>query len=339
MLRNPATNSIPAAIRSRELRHADRVFQETRQINKQKKAFNWFEVGPFDVGGRTRALAIDIDNFSRLLAGGVSGGLWESLDRGASWNQIDLDAGNLSVTYIAQDPRPGSTNEWYYASGEFSGNSASDASRIAPYYGSGIYKSTDSGNTWFLLPAGQAGDEVNFDSPFDFANRIAISPTTGSLFISSNAVGIFRSNNGGETFGAIPAGQRFPDPVLGGINDHFWSDVAVNQNGVVLATLSSVGSDDNTDFDPGVYVSNDDGINWTDITPTSFPSNHGRSVVAFAPSNPDIAYVFTTSLGVVNEREDVRLHKIDVNNGSSVNLTAKPGPIERGRQYRYTGRL
>ena len=284
-------------------------------------AFDWFEVGPSDVGGRTRALAFDITNPDRLLAGGVSGGLWESTDGGASWSAIDQNGGNLSVTYLAQDPRPSNTNVWYYASGEFSGNSASDAGRLAPYYGSGVYKSVDNGNTWSLLPAARPNNINRFDSPFDFVSRIAISPTTGTVFLAANALGIYRSDDGGTSFGPNLDGFSFPGPVLGGVNAHDWSDVAVNSNGTVLATISSVGFDNETPTQPGVYLSNDDGITWSNVTPSSFPNIHDRSIIAFAPSNPDIAYIYTTTNRDINGREDIRMHQINVSSRTSTDLS------------------
>ncbi len=317
MLRNPETNQIPSNVRAKELEHAALIYQETRYLSK-KRAFSWIQAGPFDVGGRTRALAIDLQNSNRILAGGVSGGLWESTDRGSSWRPIELNAGNLSVTYIAQDPRPGEQNIWYYSSGEFIGNSASDPSRIAPYFGSGIYKSTDGGDSWSLLPAATPRDLNDFDSPFDFVNRIAVSPTTGTLFVASNAVGIYRSDDGGQSFGSSN-GQAFPDPVLGGVNEHFWADVAVNENGIVLATLSETASQGNNN--PGVFLSTNDGQTWQNVTPASFPGDHGRSVIAFAPSNPDVAYIFTTTQLRRNGREDVRLHRINVATRESINLS------------------
>ncbi len=321
MLKNPATHAIPHAIRNRELAHADQISHNKGLATRKKKTFNWFEAGPFDVGGRTRALAIDRQNNNRLVAGGVSGGLWESVDRGATWRAIEPAAENLSVTYIEQDPRPGESNIWYYASGEFVGNSASDPARDAPYFGGGLYKSTDGGNTWYILPAGHAGDEITFDSPFDFVNRIAINPVTGSLFIAANAAGIYRSGNEGESFGTVPAGHQFPGPVLGGINDHYWSDIAINDEGVALAALSSTGSNSQTDYSPGIYRSTDDGLNWTDITPNSFPRNHGRSIVAFAPSNQEVAYIFTTTLNTVNDQEDVKLYRFNVASGNATDLS------------------
>ncbi len=336
MLRDPATMAVPKNIRAKELSHAAQIEADASFFSKSNspdngKAFNWFAAGPFDVGGRTRALAIDIENSNRLLAGAVSGGIWESLDQGGTWHPVEMEDGNLSITYLAQDPRPGNTSTWYASSGEFLGNSASDASRAATYFGSGIYKSTDGGKSWFIARGGQAGDEISFDSPFDFVNRLIVSPTTGSVFIAANAVGIYRSTNGGETFGPVPAGQRFPDPVLGGLNEHFWSDIAVNDAGDLIATLSASRLANQTVNPPGVYLSRDDGDSWTNITPNSFPSNHGRSVVAFAPSNQDVAYVFTATQSISGNREDVRLHKLDLATGTATDLSNNiPGLSEAG---------
>ena len=141
------------------------------------------------------------------------------------------------------------------------------------------------------------------------------------MFVASNALGIYRSDDGGNDFGPDLEGSSFPGPVLGGVNEHDWSDVAVNENGVVLAVISSEGSNPPSNS-PGVYVSNDDGSTWINITPNSFPNNHDRSIVAFAPSNQDLAYIFTTTLAQRNGREDVRLHRINISNGASTDLSS-----------------
>ncbi|MEZ4700026.1 MAG: T9SS type A sorting domain-containing protein [Rhodothermales bacterium] len=316
-LRDPATNSIPRNVRASEVEHVRRIAEAGRKTGHLASLLTWFGIGPADVGGRTRALAIDLSNPRRMLAGGVSGGLWESLDAGATWTSLEVDAATMSVTDLVQDPRPGFRSRWYYASGEFAGNSASDPDRQAPYFGSGLYRSLDNGRTWQQAPGATDRDITRFDSPFDFVNRVAVSPITGTLFVSSNATGIYRSADGGVSFGQNEPNSTVPAPVLGGVNQHSWSDVAVNADGTVLATLSSTGFDASNNDPPGVYVSRNDGVSWTNITPATFPRTHGRSVIAFAPSNPDIAYIFTTTLAEPNDREDVRLHRLNVRTGAS----------------------
>ena len=50
------------------------------------KAFGWVHRGPYNVGGRTRALSVDVLDENIILAGGASGGMFRSIDGGNSWN-------------------------------------------------------------------------------------------------------------------------------------------------------------------------------------------------------------------------------------------------------------
>lgn len=45
----------------------------------------WTELGPNNVGGRTRALLIHPTNPSVMYAAGVSGGVWKTTNGGALW--------------------------------------------------------------------------------------------------------------------------------------------------------------------------------------------------------------------------------------------------------------
>ena len=60
------------------------VQKAREQVNLHKamrssaSVLEWEEMGPDNVGGRTRAVLIDKDNPSRIYAGSVSGGLWIS---------------------------------------------------------------------------------------------------------------------------------------------------------------------------------------------------------------------------------------------------------------------
>jgi len=309
LLRDPATNQIPPNIRERELAFARILSQKNKALGLQAFTPNyaWNEVGPIDVGGRTRALAVDVMDRNIIIAGGVSGGIWKSMDGGSNWELKSTPSQNLSVTSVAQDPRMGFTNTWYYATGEYNGNTARDRGFRAPFYGSGLYKSIDNGETWQMLHS--ANNPTSEDSRYDYVSRIVISSTTGSIFFASNVEGIFRSNDGGASFSRK----------LGGWGDHTYTDVAVTSNGVLIATLSQSGWSETPANSPGVYNSFDDGLTWTDITPSTFPTSHERSVIAVAPSNPNTVYILTntgenvqspTGESDTNTREDVRFHKI-----------------------------
>ena len=64
MLRDPATGKIPEAIREKELAFARELNEKASLLDKPAAIENisWKEAGPYDVGGRTRALAVDVKN-------------------------------------------------------------------------------------------------------------------------------------------------------------------------------------------------------------------------------------------------------------------------------------
>jgi hypothetical protein len=314
---DPATGAIPPGIRNRELEYARTLPKRAPALSKSSNAslFNWASAGPNNRAGRTRGLIVDVNDPNNILAGGVSSGVWKSTDGGASWVLKTTPGVSFAVTTIAQDPRAGQTNTWYFAGGEFrGGTTSSDRGFWAPYMGAGIFKSTDNGETWQLLPSTRDSDPTSFNSAFDYVHRLAISPTTGTVFVANNASGIYRSADGGASFPLV----------LGGVAQHAWGEVTVGSNGVVIAILSqqTQGATQQTN-PPGVYKSTDDGLKWMRITPATFPSTHHRSLLAVAPSNPDIVYALTfTGQTLGDGREDMRFHKINLATGAAEDRSA-----------------
>ncbi len=306
MLRDPKTNQIPIGIRSKELAFAEELKKISKSSVKQKTAINlqWKEAGPYDVGGRTRALAIDIKNHYTVIAGGASGGIWKSTDNGESWQLKSTPSQIFGITSIAQDVRKGNTNTWYATTGEWMGSS-NDMGHTAYQYGNGVYKSTDNGETWFVLPNTVEGISTRWDSPFDRTSRIAVNPVTGSVFIASDNFGIFRSKDGGNSFQFI----------LGGVNQHAWNDLVISPNGKIAAALSAGSQQAQTP--PGIYISTNDGEQWKGYKPDSYPSTPYRGVLAFPPSNDNILYglIYTGQQNSKNQ-DIVKFYKFNLANNS-----------------------
>lgn len=96
--KNPMTGNIPEGIKELALK-----FSETIEIGedfgksieaaktakfKSNKGSNysyWKNRGPYNLRGRTQALAIDVINENVLFSGSASGGLWRSTNGGESW--------------------------------------------------------------------------------------------------------------------------------------------------------------------------------------------------------------------------------------------------------------
>ena len=81
------------------------------QSNNQNRTSdnNYFSRGPSNLGGRTRALAVDMSFASgnTLIAGGVSSGVYRSTDDGASWTRTSSnnDIHNVCLLYTSPSPR------------------------------------------------------------------------------------------------------------------------------------------------------------------------------------------------------------------------------------------
>ena len=129
-LRDPATGKIPANIRRLELEYAATLpgyiappslslmkgsdiqvlpNGESRWLSglggaSVLSSLNWQSRGPWNVGGRTRAFAIDDSIPNKFLAGSTSDGMWSSANGGTSWTQ-NWTAVHQSVSCIAQDIR------------------------------------------------------------------------------------------------------------------------------------------------------------------------------------------------------------------------------------------
>lgn len=290
MLRDPATGRVPSGIRRRELEFAQSLANQSRfRTSATAQGYQWKEVGPIDVGGRTRALARDVENPDLLLAGGVAGGLWKSTDGGLTWLLKTDVAQNPSVTSIVQDVRPGHTSTWYFASGE-ARSSNRDLGSVAFFEGGGVFKSIDGGETWTDLGHSVENDPTDrHDNPFGFIWKLALNPQTGTLLASSFGHGLMRSQDGGQTFELV---------LGGGPAGPFFVEVTTADDGTSLATLSTfsriLATGESTEilFGRGVFKSDNDGRTWSEITPFNYPERTFRAVTAFAPSNPSTGYLF-----------------------------------------------
>lgn len=289
-LQDPATGQIPAQIRKRELDFAATLPTKESLTAQLRKAgvtsaiqtATWSSRGPLNIGGRTRALAVDVSNTNLILAGGVSGGMWRSTNGGTTWTKTTAASALHSVTCVAQDTRPGKTGIWYYGTGEYRGNSASGSS-ASSYRGDGIFKSTDGGASWTQLPATVTDKPQAFDQMFDYVWTIATDPSNlaqDEVYAAAYG-GILRSPDGGNNW----------TTVLGGFgNTAGYTDVAVTSTGVVYATLNSDGAL------KGIWRS-PDGVNWTSITPPGWPSYYGRIVIGVSTSNANTVYFLAETSG------------------------------------------
>lgn len=286
--RDPQSGLLPPDIRARELEFASHLPARHAGMAKNGgvQAMQWRPLGPGNVGGRTRALAYDVANPDNILAGAVSGGMWRSVDGGASWTKTTAPNDVQSVSCLAQDQRPGATSVWYYGTGELLSTSERrvDTLQRTLMTGNGIYRSLDNGASWEQLPSTKGGPDGRLDEIFQGVWRIAVDNSN----LSEDEVyaacygAVMRSANGGDTW----------SNVLGDEGEKaFCTDVQVTSQGVVYGALGSLRSGQSSAMQ-GVWRSMN-GENWTDITPNDFPLRVRRVVLAVSPSNENVMYMMT----------------------------------------------
>ena len=291
---DPKTGQIPWGIYQKEKEFVSSIpRRRSRGTNLRTNQTDWEPLGPTNVGGRTRAFKVDVTNNDVLMAGSVSGGMWRSEDRGRSWARTTEVNALVGVTALAQDSRAGKENIWYYGTGEIRGTAAASG---APYRGDGVFKSTDGGLSWLQLESTQVPVRNLFNSQFNYVYDIIIDHTDLENDVVFLAVfgGILRSNDGGESWTAVLGDKLFglgDDADLNGGDSPFFTDVIISDSGVLYGYLSLETSAGYTNSNNGVFRS-EDGINWVDITPIDLPDSSNRAVMALAPTNQDLLYMF-----------------------------------------------
>lgn len=177
----------------------------------------WIERGPYNVGGRTRALLLDANdpNAKTLWAGGVVGGLWKCTDIYASnpiWQPINDTAANLSVTSIVQSKV--NSQIMMYSTGDMDGFDTR---------GYGIWRSMNGGSTWQHLP--------NTVSLFQQTSKMLAS-TNGDFYVVANN-GCWKSSDNGNTFTRVYSGETWD--IEQGIN----GTIYISTSGTVQKTTNN----------------------------------------------------------------------------------------------------
>jgi len=275
-LRNPITNEIPRNIGIKEIAFVNKLAKQTSKTH-HSITDEWVSRGPYNIGGRTKALALDILDENVILAGCVSSGMWKSTDGGSSWTKTTAPDQLHSVSCISQNKASGKEHIWYYGTGEpLWGGSASYPNRADAFYrGDGIFKSVDNGNTWSQLESTISGTADETD-PFDFIWNIETFGDSGVYAATSS--GLYKSTDDGESWDhVLDFGENYPS-----------TEIAITGQGACYATIGGDGPDN------GIYYCVD-GETWVNISPPDWPNTTARTVIGITPSNENIVYFFTES--------------------------------------------
>lgn len=173
-------NSIPENWREEAQRH---ILSNNISQTNSPTALSWTQLGPGNIGGRIRAIAVHPTDPNTVYIGAVAGGVWKSVDGGSTWTSLTDFMGNIAVTALVIDPA--NPNIIYAGTGE--GFFNLDAIR-----GAGIFKSTNAGANWSQLAS---TDNLNFY----YVNDLDYDAVNGVLYAATRK-GLYSSSDGGNSF-------------------------------------------------------------------------------------------------------------------------------------------
>lgn len=270
-LADPETGEIPLDIRQREINFVSTLPKNTDVNPVARSSSGWQHRGPYFIGGRTRAIGIDVADTQRILAGSVSGGVWLTTNGGKTWNAAQKTNELRSATCLIQDVRPNHQHVWYMGTGEAYGQSAS--ARGAYYLGDGLFVSEDSGKSWSPIASTASGNPISFSTGWQLVWNLAMDASANDTLQELYAAcynQVQRSFNGGKTWtNLLPGG--------------YFTDVAVTSKGVVYATSSSDGQK------KGMFRGNNDGA-LININPPFLGTSYKRIVIGIDPNNENVVY-------------------------------------------------
>ncbi|MBB1284917.1 T9SS type A sorting domain-containing protein [Flavisolibacter sp. BT320] len=315
MLKDPVTGTIPAGVFEAEIAFARQAPERTTYatigggLARTQVLNTYFPAGPNNIGGRTRAVKYD-RRFNGttnrvVIAGCVSGGIMRSEDGGNTWTLVTPSENIHNLTALAQDPRTGFEDTWYAGSGEAIGNTASAIG--ATFFGFGLWKSTNNGQTWTKLPNPGTNVYETWDHPFDYVYNIAVNPVNGDVYVASWVLAM-KSSDGGNSFRQIFRAVAGPATSATGQTDIVISNsgrifLAVNGGADLTARgvwYSDQGENNTfTRIAGGATLGVDSVAGWRgnsyEVVQQSGTNNiyeSKRIIMALAPSNNNIGYVF-----------------------------------------------
>ena len=278
--RNVETGTVNIEDFKRASAEADQMIAAGNRSN-----LTFLDHGPDNVGGRTRAILIDKNDINHIYAGSVSGGLFESTNRGSIWRKVDAFQNNLSISSMCQ-----TDNGTIYVATGHDDESFNGSTQNSGANGNGVFFSNDNGATFNQISGTEANVFINEIvakgndaliagslglyqySGGTLSNFTTLSGACHSVVISEDnqvIVGSFSSErthvstDGGATF--TPVWGNGSTEIPGGKQrvEYAISHEKVNGKYYVYASMSSGGAL------AGVFLSEDNGFTWSEIAPAN----------------------------------------------------------------------
>ena len=234
---------------------------------------SWFSVGPGSITngqdflGRTESVAFHPSNANTLYVGTATGGLWRTTNLGASWTPLTDYLPSLSVaSVVVQQSNP---NIIYILTGD--GDGGAQWGYYVKERSSGVFKSTDGGNTWQTT-----GLNWNRSTGERYGYKLIQSPTNSNLLLAATSDGLWRTTN---------AGADWTQVISGNVTDVVFRPGNANYVAAVLYQSALL------------RTSSDGGETFTSRTIPSGSVGTTRSMLAVTPASSGNVYIMMGNKG------------------------------------------
>ena len=271
------------------------------------KTFVWREIGPANPGGRITDIEGVESNPYIIYVGAATGGIWKTTNAGTTWEPIFDDQPNASIGDIAVSRS--NPDIIYAGTGEANNRNSSP-------WGSGVFKSTDAGNTWEFVGLKET----------HHIGRVLIDPNNpdivyvaavGHLWGTNEERGVFKTTDGGTNWQKV----LYLDERTG------VTDLAMDpQDSNILYAAAHERLRDRFDAgDPvdqwgpkaGIYITMDGGQNWTKAAKGLPSEEMGRIGLDTARGKPGTVYALVSTQKTRSFRpgQAPKEEKLDVSRG------------------------
>lgn len=248
------------------------------KLNDNPNLDSWTCIGPYNIGGRSNALAIHPVDTSIVFIGSASGGLWKSTTGGigaSAWTLVNTGFPSSAVSAIAIDSA--NPNVMYIGTGENYGYQYSNyglSIRVTRgMYGIGILKTTNAGATW---TKSLDWSYNNLTGVWD----VVINPKNSNILYAATSEGIYKSVNAGTNWTQILGYKMAMDLLINPVDTN-----------ILYASIGNLSSNSPLpSSEMGIFKSINGGVNWTKLSGGLPASWTGKATLQMYKGNPDFIY-------------------------------------------------
>lgn len=258
----------------------ERALSDAKAMNSSRSTnsynLSWLTEGPYNIGGRINCIAIHPTNKNIMYVGLSDGGVFKTINKGATWFPVFDNQTKLAIGDIYIDTH--NPNVVYVGTGDpnISG---------FPAIGDGLYRSDNGGTSWTYL--GLNNDKI--------ISKVEVHPTDSNLiycstmgmpFYKTTDRGLYKSTNRGSSWNKIlylSDSTGIIDFELHPTNANIiyasgWTRIRNNHEGLIQSTESAI------------YKSTNGGTSWNKLTNGLPIGVNSRVTIEISKQNPNKLY-------------------------------------------------